>query len=257
MALGKGKAKGKAKRPAVKRRGRGRKRNSNVSEYASCSVKETIVPQGQPAFVVNTMYDLHNVTLATYDRAVQIAQGYQFFRMKKIKLTMKIGYDTYQAGAGAATRPNLYYMIDKSQSIPVNVSLESLKQMGARPRRCDEKPTSIQWAPAVLTADNTIAGPSPAQYKISPWLNTNAQNLGAFVPSAVQHNGLFWYVQMDSTGGVGYNYSVEVEVQFEFKKPLWTQTLSATPSRGVTSAPKDDSPDGLVGGADVVIIPSF
>lgn len=243
------KAKANRKGAGKPKRRINRKRN-NVSEYASASVKETIVPQGGSAFVVNTMYDLHNITLSTYDRAVQIAQAYQYFRIKGVKLTLKIGYDTYQAGAGAATRPNLYFMIDKGQTIPSTVTLESLKQMGARPLRCDEKPKSLTFTPAVLQDVNTIGGAFPSQYKVSPWLNTNQANLGAFVPSAVQHNGIYWYVQMDSTGGVGYNYSCELELQFEFKKPLWTGIPSSIASTGVTSAPKNNSPDGLVGGAD-------
>jgi len=225
-------------------------RSSNVSEHATCSVKVSLTdPQGQP-FVVNRMYDIHNITLAQYARAVQIAQGYQFFRIKKVALTYKIGYDTYQAVANGPTRPQFYYMLDKSQSIPANVTLEALKQMGARPSACDEKPLVRQWGPSVLTENQTIAGAIPAQYKISPWLNTNQNNLGVYAPSLVQHNGIYWYVQMDATGGVNYQYSVEMEVQFEFKKPLWTAAPSATSSLGAIPAVLNNSPDGIVGGAD-------
>lgn len=241
-----------AKKRVPLRRRRVYKKKSNVPEHASCSVKVSLTdPQGQP-FVVNRMYDVHNVTLANYARAVQIAQGYQFFRMKKIALTYKIGYDTYQAVAGGPTRPQHYYMLDKSQSIPANITLEGLKQMGARPTACDEKPIVRSWSPSVLTEEQTIAGPIPAQYKISPWLNTNQNNLGAFVPSLVQHNGIYWYVQMDATGAppVNYQYTVEMEVQFEFKKPLWTALTAAIPSLGAIPAQTNNSPDGLVGGAD-------
>lgn len=226
------------------------KRTSNVPDIASCSVKRTILDAGGQPFVVNRMYDVHNVQLQQYDRAVQIAQAYQFFRIKKIAVTLKVGYDTYQAGAGAATRPNLYYMFDKSQSIPLTVTLEGLKQMGARPHAIDNKPFTMAWAPTVLTEEQTLAGAVPAQYKVSPWLNTNNNNLGAFVASAVQHNGLYWYTQMDATGGVNYQYTAEIEVQFEFKKPLWTNSTSATPSKGISFAPLNNSPDGIVGGED-------
>lgn len=247
------KSRAPAKKRAGKKRAYGRRRvgkKSNVAEHATCSVKLSLTdPQGQP-FVVNRMYDVHNVTLANYARAVQVAQAYQFFRMKKIALTYKIGYDTYQAVAGGPTRPQHYYMLDKSQSIPANITLEGLKQMGARPTACDEKPIVRSWSPSVLTEEQTIAGPIPAQYKISPWLNTNQNNLGAFVPSLVQHNGIYWYVQMDAVGGVNYQYTVEMEVQFEFKKPLWTALTSTIPSAGAIPAQTNNSPDGLVGGAD-------
>lgn len=238
------------RRAATKPRVRRNKRSSNVSEHASCSVKVSLAdPQGQP-FLVNKMYDLHNINLAGYPRAVQIAQGYQFFRIKKASLTYKIGYDTYQAVAGGPTRPQFYYMLDKSQSIPATISLEGLKQMGARPSACDEKPIVRSWSPSVLTEEQTLAGPTPSKYATSPWLNTNAANLGAFVPSLVQHNGIYWYVQMDATAGVGYQYSVELELQFEFKKPLWTAAQSSVPSIGAVPALLNNSPDGLVGGAD-------
>lgn len=240
----------RAPKQKVPRRRNYKKRSSNVSEHATCSVKMSLTDaQGQP-FVVNRMYDVHNVALSQYDRAVQVAKAYQFFRIKKIALTYKIGYDTYQAVAGGPTRPQHYYMLDKSQSIPINVTLEGLKQMGARPTACDEKPIVRSWSPAVLTEEQTLLGPTPAQYKISPWLNTNQNNLGVFAPSLVQHNGIYWYVQMDAVGGVQYQYTVEMEVQFEFKKPLWTQAVSSIPSLGVKPALLNDSPDGIVGGAD-------
>jgi len=260
MKGAKGKAKGKRggkrapKRAGGKRRG---KKSNNVTDWASASVKINLTDaQGQP-FVVNRMYDVHNVNLANFDRAVQIAEAYQFFRIKRIALTYKIGYDTYQAGAGAATRPNFYYMLDKSQSIPNTINLNGLKQMGARPRACDEKPMTIAWAPSVLTEQQTIVGSAPAAYKISPFLNTNQNNLGAFQPSLVEHNGLYWFVQMDATAGVVFQYTVEMEVQFEFKKPLWTASTSSTVSRGVKPAIQNDSPDGIVGGADEEPNPIF
>lgn len=243
------KAKKTNRRPARRHH---KKRTGNVPDRAMCSVKRSIQdPRGNP-FVVNTMYDVHNMQLVDYQRAVQVAQAYQFFRLKNVKITYKIGYDTYQAVANGPTRPNLYYMLDKSQSIPATITLEGLKQMGARPIRCDEKPVSIKWSPSVLTEEQTAAGNVPAKYAISPWLNTNNNNLGAFVASQVPHNGLYWYVQMDATGGVQYQYTAEIELQFEFKKPLWTASTSSVASLGAVPVALNNSPDGLVGGADEV-----
>ena len=243
----KGARKGKGK---AKKGGRKVRRSGNLPDMAKASVKRTITAAGGQNFLINQMYEVHNIALTQYDRAVNIAKAYQYFRIKKVALTVKFGYDTYTAGAGAPTRPNLYYMLDKSQSIPLNVSLEGLKQMGSRPHACDNKPFTISWAPSVLTQEDGPGGPLPAQYKISPWLNTNNANLGAFVPSAVNHNGLYWYVQMDATNGVVYNYTAELEVQFEFKKPLWTATTSSVSAIGIAPAVLNNSPDGIVGGAD-------
>jgi len=250
MAGGKKGAKRGGKKMAKKGGKRARVRSTNLTDKASASIKTSLTDEQGNPFVVNRMYDIHAITLAKFDRAVQIGKAYQFFRIKKVALTYKIGYDTYQAVAGGPTRPQFYYMLDKSQGIPVNVSLEGLKQMGARPSACDEKPIVRAWAPSVLTQEQTVGGPTAAQYKISPWLNTNGNNLGAFAASEVQHNGIYWYVQMDATAGVSYQYTVEMEVQFEYKAPLWTQAISSTPSRGVKPAILNDSPDGIVGGAD-------
>lgn len=251
MAKGKGMRKGKGKGRGKGRKGGRAKRSNNLKDFASCSVKRTITAAGGNPFVVNTMYEVHNIQLQDYTRAAIIGSAYQFFRIKNVAITYKIGYDTYQAGAGAATRPNFYYMIDKSQSIPLTITLEGLKQMGARPKVVDNKPFTVDWAPTVLTEDASTVGPAtPAQYKVSPWLNTNAANLGAYVASQVAHNGIYWYAQMDATGGVGYNYSAEIEIQFEFKKPLWTLNPSSVNATGISFAQYNSSPDGIVGGAD-------
>lgn len=224
----------------------------DVPDIASCSVKRTIIGVGGANFATNDMYEMRDVDLASYDRAVQIAKGYQHFRIKKIALTLKPVYDTYQQAAGNASRPQLYYMIDKSGSIPANATLETLKQMGAKAHRWDEKPFTISWRPSVLTADTTAPGVvGSAQYKISPWLSTAARPLIApWAPSTVDHLGVFWYVEQFFGGGTQYN--AEVEVQFEFKKPLFQPPSSSAPVAKKTEvAQLDDSSDGIVGGPDV------
>lgn len=251
------KGKSKARAGIRRRRPLFTKARRSVPDIASLSVTRSLqIPAGGP-FIVNNMYDLHQISMDEYDRAVQVSKAYQFFRIKSAKLTFKLGYDTYQAGAGAATRPNLYYMIDKSFSIPTNVTLEQLKAMGARPKVCDNRPVSVSWSPSVLTVDGTPVGPLPVQYKISPWLNTNtAGNVGAFLANSTNHLGIYWYVQMDATGGVAYNYNCELELQFEFKKPLWSSAVgSSVPSVGAVLAELNSSPDGVVGGADEPPIP--
>lgn len=218
------------------------KKTSNVSEYASCSVKRTIQGAGAPpgTFLGNTMYEVHNVALLDYARALTVSRAYQFYRIKHVRITYKFPYDTFQQAVGGASRPNFYYMLDKAQAIPIGINLEGLKQMGARPRQVDEKPISIAWSPTVLTADETLAGPLPAQYKTSPWLSSD-------VPD-VQHNGVYWYVdQQFPAAPAGTQYTAEIEVQFEFKKPLWsTQSVGGPIAQKVSAAVEDSSPDGIV-----------
>lgn len=212
-------------------------------------MRRTITPEGGGNFATNQMYDFRNTDLNSYDRAVQVAQAYQHYRIKKITLTLKPTFDTYQQAAGNGSRPNLYFMIDKSGSIPDNVTLEALKQMGAKAHRFDEKPFSISWRPSVLTSDNVAPGVQfAAQYKVSPWLSTSRNPLvNPWAPSLVDHLGVFWYVEQLFIGGVQYN--AEVEVQFEFKKPL-RLLVTGESAKKVTVAEINTSKDGIVGGGD-------
>jgi len=204
-------------------------------------------------FALGQLYNLMNTTLDQFPRAAQVAGAYQHYRIKKIAVTFKSSYDAFQAGAGAVTKPRLYYMIDKAGAIPTNIALEGLKQMGARPRELDESNIVVQWAPSVLEATMDVVPASmPAKYRISPWLATNAQPLtpGAFVPSSIDHLGLYWYLDA-LNNPEGYQYQCEVEVQFQFKKPLSnsTSSVAAVPA---TLAVIDNSRDGIVGGHDGV-----
>jgi len=253
MAGGK---KGKAgKRGAGRRRGGGRARARNVRDVASLSENRTFTATGGGAFVANQMYTLLNTTLQQFNRASTVAQGYQFYRIKRIALKVKPQFDTFIQASNSYGKAKLYYMFDKAGAIPSTATLEMLKQMGAKPHNLDEKPITIAWAPAVLTADLTNSAPvstQPSQYKISPWLSTSDTVIGTlWNPSSVDHLGVYWYVESTSYGGTGgMPYQVDVEVQFEFKKPLIVSQGTTTPAIACVPAVLDRSPDGVEGGSD-------
>jgi len=236
------------KRRGMPKRRRIVRRSGNVPEYASLSCKRTLTAPGGGNFVTRALYSLMNTALDQFPRAIQVAGAYQHYRIKKIALTFKPPYDTFQEG-GVSTKPRLYHMIDKAGAIPTNITLEGLKAMGARPRDLDEKNLIVSWAPSVLEATMDVAPNSIAsKYRISPWLATNNAPIqpGVFIPSTVDHLGCYWYV--DQLAG-NPQYQMEVEVQFEFKKPLATDVsnVSALPA---TFAQINNSPDGIVGGTD-------
>lgn len=240
-----------AKKRAPVRRRAYRKKTSNVGEYASLSVKRSITATGGNQFSANTMYSNMNVQLTDYPRAVQVARAYQHYRIKKVSMTFKPTYDV-AANGGVSTKARLYYMIDKSGSIPTTVALEGLKAMGARPKDLDEKNIVISWSPSVLESvmyDGGVNNSTPSKYRVSPWLSTTSIPVqpGVFVPSGIDHLGLYWYLDMLIAGG--YQYAIEVEVQFEFKKPL-TDILTSAPAIACVPAVINDSPDGVVGGGD-------
>jgi len=235
------------------------RRARDVPDMASLSVKRSLqftnppAPPG-PGANTNTLYSLMNTQLVDYVRAVQVAQAYQHYRIRKITLTFKPTFDTFTNGGSSKT--NLYYMIDKSGSVPTNVSLEGLKQMGAKPIQLDEKNLKISWRPSVLEsamyAGGGVGASSASKYKISPWLTTTADNVspGVFQASGIDHLGCYWYV--DQLTPLGYQYTVECEVQFQFKKPLASGFLSSVSAIPAVVATLNDSADGIVGGGDGV-----
>jgi len=182
---------------------------------------------------------LRNIALANFPRAASIANGYQHYRIKKVTLEFKPSLDTFISGVPAIGNsyqiPYLLYLIDKSGSVPTTVGSNDLKQMGAKPLRFDDKTLKVSWRPSVLTETFGQAN-SQSQYRISPWLSTNANalNPGGFVPSGIDHLGIFFKV--DRSGGAlpdgvpEYVYEVVITCEFEFKKPLVqaTQTIPAT-----------------------------
>lgn len=225
----------------------------DVPDLASLSVKRSMT-YNNAQFNANTMYTLLNTQLIDYPRAVQVAGAYQHYRIKKITLTFKPSSDTFIVG-GQATKPRLYYMIDKSGSIPTNIALEGLKAMGAKPVDLDEKNRVISWRPSVLESAMYAGGgagaSSSSKYRISPWLSTSAvvTSPGAFQPSGIDHLGLYWWLDMSIAGG--YQYSIDCEVQFQFKKPL-TNILASVEALPAQVATINDSSDGVVGGSDGV-----
>lgn len=250
------------RRPARKQVRRPRRkiaRTRNVSDYASLSVTRSMSSGSQSGlFSANTLYNLMTTSLTDFTRAVQVAQGYQHYRIKYVSLKFQPLFDSYVFTAGQTQgKPNLYYMIDKAGSVPTNVTLETLKQMGARPRALDEKPITIGWRPSVLQNDLVVGGASQSgQYKISPWLTTSRNTIapGVWVANNIQHLGLYFIVDSTTFAATPLEYKVDVEVQFEFKKPLWTGLSSSTSAVPAVLATLDDSPDGIVGGSDTAVV---
>jgi len=240
----------KSKRRAPVRR---RRTLTNVPEMASLSETRTVTGAG--GNFINTMYNAMNTNLAAFTRAPLVAAAYQQYRITNIKIRVKSSADSYVSGNTASfQKPYLYHMLDKAGTIPSNVSLEQLKQMGAKPRPLDEKSLLISWAPCVMSALATspvaVAGAKPLR---TPWLSTSQNITGTFLPSAVPHFGVYWYVAAAANGAPPpFFYDVDIEVQFQFRKPLIARGPNGPQSIPVTLAIENDSSDGIVGGVDGV-----
>jgi len=219
--MAKGKGKSKSKQGKKQYRKKGYKKASSVPDYASLSETYDLTnpATGTVNFTSNTMFQKRDFTLAGQPRAAAVGAAYQHYRIKKVTLKFKPQLDTFLQGGGNVI-PNFHYMIDKSGSLPTNVTLAAMKSMGAKPLRFDDKTITVQWRPSVLTATASAPGvDSQTQYRISPWLSTNANalNPGAFVASSVDHLGLFWYLEQVQGN---CNYNIEATIEYQFKKPL-------------------------------------
>lgn len=228
----------------------------SVRDIASCSVVRTLTPAN-----ANQIYSFDTIRLSDYQRAVAVAANYQRFRITGIKLTWKPVFDTYALPTvGGYAKPNLYYIIDKSGSIPDNVTLEGLKQSGAKVRAIDEKPISVRWRPSVLTENQAYDGQTtfsgPSGYKTSQWLSTNQNNTNstAFVANQTNHLGIKFYIEQQGNGGqqVATPFPMDIEVEFQFIKPMIAGLVSSLGALGISYATVDNSPDGVVGGTDGV-----
>lgn len=221
--LGKGRKVSKAagKRRAGKFAARRRKmvRKSNpTTDYAKCVVSKDLGYDSN-----GTIYKYTEWSLSGFERAINVAKSYQFYRISMIQMKFIPTSDTYIAGTTAGSLPNFYYVIDKSDSIPnVGTTLNTLLNAGAKPIRFDDKIVTVRWKPAVTwkVLDENGANSNYAMTRVSPWLATNDANtsdLSTWAPSSVDHHGI---VYMVDGGTAGQNYRVEVNLTFEFKKPL-------------------------------------
>lgn len=214
----KSKRTGKGKRKAPRRKMLMRRNPANTN---TASIKECYsVPVVDGAVTFFRSVQLADVV---YDRAQQVAAAYQQFRIRYVKLTFRPSADTFPAVPGNVI-PQLYFMYDKSNAIPTNATAGTFYSMGARPYRMDDKNLKFTWKPTALTADLIAPGVTTAsQLRTSPWLSTNANsgNPGAvWQPSEVDHLGCAFYVTKINPADT-INYTVDVEVVFDFRKPVW------------------------------------
>jgi len=186
---------------------------ASVKEAYSISVPDGIVSFGR-AF---------SLAQPTFDRAQTVAQAYQEYRMKYIKLTFRPLSDTFQPIVGNSI-PQLYYMIDKTNAIPTTADSGTFFSMGCRPHRFDDKNIVVAWKPTTIIS--TLTAPAQAtanQVQERPWLSTNANAYNpaaGWAPSVVDHLGIVFYVtKINATDDILYN--VDVEIVFQFRKPNW------------------------------------
>lgn len=224
------------KRVARKPRRRVSKANGNP-EWASGTFTRAlinprpIIPTNPEIFQSNTAYNLYNIALDDFDRAVLLSRAHQSYRINKVTLKFKPLIDTYINGGSGDSLPTLYYMIDTQQALSDNVGVAQLKQMGCTPHRFDDKTIVAKWTPGVLDQvnDTVAGGGSFARRTLAPWLNTTEDPF-APVPlvSTVDHKGITWFLEQNL--GSGANYTVDIICDMQFKKPAIETPTGQTPA---------------------------
>lgn len=205
-------------------------RRTNVPEWASLSETTDI-----GSLIVGTTYNINDTQLAQFARATQVAQGYQFFRIKRLTFKVQPLIDTFIATAPGATQvPYLLWAINKAGYAYPGLLDEWFYDNGSKPIRFDDKTVTISYAPGCIldVAEASVpgVGNQANMSKTSPWLNTNTNAFVAnWAPSQVSHTG--HVMKVTSPGSTQtMNYRMTMTAEFQFKKPLARIQPSTEPS---------------------------
>lgn len=166
-----------------------------------------------------------------FNRSQAIAELFQEYRVKYIRLMLRPAADTWPVGAGPI--PQLYFQLNKYASIANTATLANLLDMGCRPIRFDDKNIHRIWKPVVLLGANNSSGTTvatTASVKVSPWLSTNgfAGDPDAWTLSDIEHYGAAFIVTKPSPTTPTIAYNMDVEVVFQFRRPLSNQGPGST-----------------------------
>jgi len=206
-------------------------RSSGVPEWASLTETNDF-----GSLVVGTTYNINDVQLAQFARARQVAQAYQFFRIKKITFKVQPLLDTF-ASTGNTQVPYLLWVINRAGYAYPGLADEWFYDNGAKPIRFDDKTVTIRYAPSVIMDATEAGAPGVGNQanlsRSSPWLNTNTNAyVAAWAPSQVSHTG--HVLKVTSPGSaVPMSYRMTMTAEFEFKKPLALIQPDATESVNV------------------------
>jgi len=222
-------------------------RSRRVKSMEFASLKEIVSTN----VVAGGLYDFSAFALSdvALERAPMVAKAYQYFKITKIGFRLIANTDTYPVNGGFAV-PQVYWMINKGQSIPAGITADELLDMGCRPRALNDKNLTWAFAPAVLNANRNLAGGLVSLYpRITPWLdtNTNAGTGVGWAPSTTEHGGFLFHIsKMNADDATAY--SVQITYHFKFMKPLYPSSSSSPSEQYIkvqganTPAPAEVSP---------------
>lgn len=197
---------------------RRRARRQGVPEWASLTESNDF-----GSLNVGTTYNINDVQLAQFARASAVAQGYQFFRIKKLTFRVQPLLDTFPS-TGNSVVPYLLWTINRAGYAYPGLTDEWFYDTGAKPIRFDDKTITISYAPNVILDAAEAATPGVGNQanlgKRSPWLNTNTNAyVPTWAPSQVSHTGHVFKISAPASA-IQMTYRMVMTAEFEFKKPL-------------------------------------
>lgn len=234
------------KRKAMRKRIPRRALNANKQDRATVIETQelTATPEGGN-------YVTH--TLAQYNRALAVSKNFRFYRCKKVEV-MFVPYANIFASGTAF--PELYIQVDRTQGatlpgVPLPLPTKNMMlARGVMPIKWT-KPVTKTYVPSVARQENLVYNTlgnnvqdlgsitiTPVKYK---WYATqqyytggtggNAAHFtyGTWGPQALQYFGLTYFINQDLAPPSAVLGTIKVRVHWEFKEPLWTSDVSATP----------------------------
>ena len=221
---------------AAPRKQRKMRRMKNLRKRQSqtqiASIQETITFAD---LNISTPYDTI-VDLSLFDRATDVADNFQEYRITKLDFKYTPLFDTYIDASGnvGITLPTLYHKRQVYPS-PPSFGLPYMVSLGAKPIRIDDKIIRFSYTPNVLL-NGTITNPSSAtplqkpDYK--PWLSTHQTSGSNVVMDNTPHQGHALFIYQKTTAGVNSPIcSYEVTAHFEFRKPWDKATVGGEPAQ--------------------------
>lgn len=176
------------RRPARKLRVRRGKRMPVIADKnQSCRIVETIEfadLSGNHAY--NAVFNL-----GEFPRASTLAPNFQWYKATHVKYTYTPLFNVFDDGAGQASKPYMYFMMNRSQqSFNTGTHLSDFQAAGARPlaltttKQISYKPNWCQIANTALRTNPGIPLPDSASVGLTPnygWLATPAN--AVIIPS--------------------------------------------------------------------------
>lgn len=195
--------------------------------------------------------------LDQYNRALAVSKNYRYYRCKKVELTFVPYSNLFAAGTAF---PELYFQVDRTQGVTnPGVGPVPTKNMMLARGCMPQKWTGIirkSYVPSVCRLENLyqsvlgsdvqqVAGVTTTpvfnkwyatQQVIPPAPPGNAFTPVAanFVPASLRYFGAAYFINQELAQPSQVLGTIKMRVHWEFKEPLWTSDVSATP---VTEVP--------------------